>query len=61
MTPLNWQEAPQEHGSHPVHPASTSQQAPKGALDFIVGIMSGAAFSLFLMGLIAGYVIGKLV
>ena len=34
-------------------------QSSKGFLGFIVGIMSGAAFSLFLMGLIVGYGVGS--
>ncbi len=29
------------------------------AMSVIVGIMSGAAFSFLLMGLIAGYILGK--
>jgi len=34
-------------------------QSSKGFLGFVVGIMSGAAFSLFLMGLIVGYGVGS--
>ncbi len=55
MTPLNWQEAPQKGSS----PTSHHAPAPKGVLGFIVGIMSGAAFSLFLMGIIVGYAVGS--
>ena len=57
MTSLDWQEAPQKNGSHNAH--SSTPQAPKGALGFIIGIMSGAAFSMALMGLIVGYALGK--
>lgn len=59
MSSLNWQEVPQKNGSHKALSESVSDQSPKGALGFIVGIMSGAAFSFLLMGLIVGYVLGN--
>jgi protein-disulfide isomerase len=54
MTSLNWQDAPQKNTAAQSHAAPS-----KGLIGFAVSVMSGAAFSLFLMGLIGGYVIGK--
>lgn len=59
MTPLNWQESPPKGGSPRIPSGSAVPQSSKGFLGFIVGIMSGAAFSLFLMGLIVGYGVGS--
>jgi hypothetical protein len=59
MSSLNWQEVPEKNGSHKTQSGSASVQAPKSVLGFIVGIMSGAAFSFLLMGLIVGYVLGN--
>lgn len=57
MSSLQWQEMSPKSASPKVHPEAVHQ--PRGVLGFIVGIMSGAAFSLFLMGLIVGYGIGS--
>ena len=54
MTPLHWEDASPKSAPH------SSPQQQKGILGFIVGIMSGAAFSFFLMGLILGYAIHAL-
>lgn len=59
MSPLHWQEIPQKNGPHKVQSESVSVQNPKSVLGFIIGIMSGAAFSFLLMGLIVGYVLGN--
>ena len=56
MAPLNWQEAPQNN-SPKAHADATP---PRSLLGFIYGVMGGAACSLFLMGIIGGYVIGSL-
>jgi hypothetical protein len=53
MSPLHWQESPSTSEQH------TASQPPTGLLGLIVGIMSGAAFSFLLMGLIAGYILGS--
>lgn len=54
MASLNWQEnSPKNAPSH------SNAQRPSGPLGFIIGIMSGAAFSMLLMGLIVGYAAGK--
>ena len=58
MTPLNWQESPQSNSPKQRTNAAFPQQKP-GALGFIVGIMSGAAFSMLLMGIIVGYGVGS--
>lgn len=58
MSPLNWQEVPSK-GSSPKARPDTVPQRSQGVLGFIVGIMSGAAFSMALMGLIIGYTVGK--
>ena len=51
---LNWQEnSPKNAPSH------SNAQRPSGPLGFIIGIMSGAAFSMLLMGIIVGYAVGK--
>ena len=57
MGALNWQD---------VQPTSSAGQRhesaqPKGIMGFIVGIMGGAAFSLFLMGLIIGYILANFI
>ena len=57
MASLNWQD---------VQPTSSAEEwhesaQPKGIMGFIVGIMSGAAFSLFLMGLIVGYILANFI
>lgn len=58
MTPLNWQESPQNTPPRQRTSTAVPQQKPS-ILGFIVGIMSGAAFSLFLMGMIVGYGVGS--
>lgn len=58
MSPLNWQEVPSKGSSPKTRPDSAPQRS-QGILGFIVGIMSGAAFSMALMGLIVGYAVGK--
>ena len=55
MAPLNWQENTAKNSS-----SHSNAQRPTGPLGFIIGIMSGAAFSMALMGLIMGYAIGKM-
>ena len=56
MGSLNWQDVQPTSSAEEQHESAQ----PKGIMGFMVGIMSGAAFSLLLMGLIAGYVLGKL-
>lgn len=58
MTPLNWQESPLNTSPKQRTSSAFPQQKP-GALGFIVGIMSGAAFSMLLMGIIVGYAVGS--
>lgn len=53
MSPLNWQESTPH-----VHPTASAKH-PAGIIGFLVGIMSGAAFSFLLMGLIVGYILGN--
>ena len=57
MASINWQDSSEKNSSPRGHSAPSSR--PAVPLGFIIGIMSGAAFSMLLMGLIAGYTIGK--